>query len=126
MAGSAFRDYLIKRRGEVPDRVHVAAQLSSIVADLHRHGIVHGSLKPTNIIINESDEGPFPFVLDTGIVAALQSDEGDGDGETIATQTRDERQLHALLADALSDLSGVVRGRESASQLAEILGRRAG
>ena len=126
VAGSAFRDYLIKRRGEVPDRVHVAAQLSSIVADLHRHGIVHGSLKPTNIIINESDEGPFPFVLDTGIVAALQSDEGDGDGETIATQTRDERQLHALLADALSDLSGVVRGRESASQLAEILGRRAG
>ena len=124
VAGSAFRDYLIRRRGEVSDRVHVAAQLSSLVADLHRHGIVHGSLKPTNIIVTESDEGPFPFVLDTGIVAAIN--EGDVDGATIATQARDERQLHALLAEVLSDLSGLVDGTESASQLAEILARRAG
>ena len=123
VAGSAFRDYLIRRRGEVSDRVHVAAHLSSLVADLHRHGIVHGSLKPTNIIVSESDEGPFPFVLDTGIVAAI---EGDVDGAKIATQARDERQLHALLAEVLSDLSGLVDGTESASQLAEILARRAG
>jgi serine/threonine protein kinase len=125
VAGSAFRDYLIRRRGEVSDRVQVAAQLSSLVADLHRHGLVHGSLKPTNIIVSESDEGPVPFVLDTGIVAALQGDEGDVDGAKIATQARDERQLHALLAEVLSDLSGLVDGTESASQLAEILARRA-
>ena len=61
VAGSALRDYLIRRRGEVSDRVHVAAQLSSLVADLHSHGIAHGSLKPTNIIVSESAEGPFPI-----------------------------------------------------------------
>ena len=123
MAGSAFRDYLIRRRGEVSDRVQVAAQLSSLVADLHRHGIVHGSLKPTNIIVTESDDGPFPFVLDTGIVAAI---EGDVDGATIATQARDERQLHALLAEVLSDRSGLAEGTESAAELAEMFARRAG
>ena len=122
MAGSAFRDYLIRRRGEVSDRVQVAAQLSSLVADLHRRGIVHGSLKPTNIIVTESDEGPFPFVLDTGIVAAI---EGDVDGATIATQARDERQLHALLAEVLSDRSGLAEGTESAAELAEMFARRA-
>jgi serine/threonine protein kinase len=123
VAGSAFRDYLIRRRGEVSDRVHVAAQLSSLVADLHRYGIVHGSLKPTNIIVNESDEGPFPFVLDTGIVAAI---EGDVAGAKIATQARDERQLHALLAEVLSDLSGLAKGTESAAELAEMFAQRAG
>jgi serine/threonine protein kinase len=123
VAGSAFRDYLIRRRGAVSDRAHVAAQLSSLVADLHRHGIVHGSLKPSNVIVSESDEGPLPFVLDTGIVAAI---EGDVDGATVATQARDEGQLHALLAEVLSDLSGLAKGTESAAELAEMLARRAG
>jgi serine/threonine protein kinase len=123
VAGAPLRDYLRRRRGEVSDRVHIAAHLSSLIADLHRHGIVHGSLKPTNIIVSESDEGPFPFVLDTGIVAAI---EGGAGGTRLATQGRDERQLHALLAEVLSDRGGVSVGTESAAELAEMFARRAG
>jgi serine/threonine protein kinase len=121
--GSSLCDYVTSHRAGVSERVQLAEQLCSIIADLHHNGVIHGSIKPTNIIVCESANGPFAVLLDTGIVPAIELGAGDTEAPT---EARDERSLHALLADLLGDLGGLVEGTESAAGLADMFSRRAG
>ena len=119
--GPCLRDY-IDRRADVAARARLAGRLCSTIADLHERRIVHGSVKTTNIIVIESNDGPMPVMLDTGIVPAIEHGSGARD---LATDARDARELHALLAVVLGDLSGLVTGTESVSALADMFVQRA-
>ena len=105
------------------DRVQLAGRLAALVARLHQHGIIHGLIKPTNVIVIESNDGPFPVLLDVGVVPAIEF--GAGKPGT-ATPLRDEQGLHAVLAGMLGDLGSMVAGSESAAALAEMFVRPAG
>jgi serine/threonine-protein kinase len=120
--GPSLRGYVTSRHAGVSERVQLAGRLCSVIGDLHQRKLIHGSIKPTNLIVSESADGPVPLVLDTGIVPAIEF--GAGDPEA-ANEARDERELHALLADVLGDLGGLVAGAESPAALAEMFSRRA-
>ena len=80
--GASIVDYVTTHHSSAADRMGLAARLCALVADLHRHGIIHGSLKPTNVIVTESRTGPFPALLDVGVLPAITHarDHGSGRG----------------------------------------------
>ena len=120
VAGPSLGDYVQSHRRDTWNRVQLARRLCAIVTDLHQHDILHGSIKPTNVIVIDSADGPFPVLLDVGILPAIEFGAGDRDA---ATQIRDEQDLHAVLSDVLGDLAGLVAGTESVAALAEIFAR---
>jgi serine/threonine protein kinase len=122
IVGPSLGDYVGSHRRDTSDRVQLAGRLCALVADLHLHGIIHGSIKPTNVIVIESADGPFPVLLDVGIVPAIEL---AGGNRSAATPLRDEQGLHAVLANVLGDLGSLVAGTESAAALAEIFARPA-
>ena len=84
----------------------LAARLCALVADLHRHGIIHGSLKPTNVIVTESRTGPFPTLLDVGVLPAITHARDHGSGRepemrAVASERRDVLALGTLLTEVV-------------------------
>lgn len=67
---------LIKREGAFSTRQasDVARQVCAALSEAHKRGIVHRDVKPDNIIVSETDEGPHVKVLDFGI-AKLREDQ---------------------------------------------------
>lgn len=122
--GASIVDYVTTRRSSASDRIELAARLCSLAADLHRHGIVHGSLKPTNVIVTESRMGPNPVLLDVGVVPAINcsrhitighgSQRNSGDRE----MTRDVQALAALLTEVLGESTLDLTHAQSAMALA--------
>ena len=83
--GPSITDYVTRRHCNSLDRVRLGERVCSLVADLHRHGITHGSIKSSNVIVVETPGGPLPVLLDTGIVPAISEsrqrrDQVDGGG----------------------------------------------
>jgi serine/threonine protein kinase len=118
----SLRNYVNGRSTDVASRAKLAGRLCSAVADLHDAGVVHGSLKPTNVIVLGSTDGPRPILLDTGTVTAI---EYGLIGASRATPERDCRELHRLLGDVLGDLTGIIGGTESVAVLADMFSRDA-
>ena len=106
--GASIVDHVTTRRSSAADRIKLAARLCTLVADLHRHGIVHGSLKSTNVIVTESRTVSFPALLDVGVVPAITygrglvggrgPETGDGEGEG-----RDVRALGEVLTEVVGE-----------------------
>lgn len=55
------------RQGGVAERLAVLADVSSTVAELHRRGIAHGALKPTNVLVSATRGVPIAILLDTAV-----------------------------------------------------------
>ena len=120
VAGVSLQEFLRSHRADVIERVNVGRQLCSVVAALHQRGIVHGSLKPTNIMITESDDGPWLFLLDTGIAEAIAFATGGGGAVTVAL---DEHDLRGVVAQILGKTGNEFAGHESAAQLVDMFDR---
>ena len=126
ISGPSLADYDSSRRNRPSDRMPIAARLCSLVARLHSHGIVHGSLKRTNVIVTESSDGPLPVLLDVGIVAAIDMESRSSNLHSNDTWfARDQQGLHELLADWLGAAAGLVAGTESPAALADLFANRA-
>jgi len=125
--GSSIDDYVAGRRRPPSERLAVAGRLCALVAELHRHGIVHGSIKSPNIIVAESPNGIFPTLLDVGIVPAI--DQSRGLASSPGPQNdmsdglhRDVRSLRVVLIQLLDEsLAPDMRGADSAAALAALL-----
>ena len=117
VAGVSLREFLRSHCADWIERVNAGRQLCSVVAALHQCGIVHGSLKPGNIIITESEDGPWLFLLDTGIAEAIAFATSGGGTVTVAL---DEHELRGVVAQILGKTGNEFAGNESAAQLMDM------
>ena len=118
VAGVSLREFLRSRVADLTGRVPIVRQLCSVVAALHERGIVHGSLRPNNIVITETEDGPWLFVLDTGIAEAIAY----ADGGAAVTVAMDEEDLRGMAAEILGRTADAF-GSESAAHLAAMFDR---
>jgi serine/threonine protein kinase len=127
VAGSSIESYLSNRRGPPSERAAVAGRLCSLVAHLHHHGIVHGSIKPPNIIVVPSTAGALPTLLDVGILPAIDQSRAAPAGPGLANDVaagkmRDLQGLRAVLVPLLGDSPGLdTTAASSAAALAALL-----
>ena len=127
--GPSITDYVTRRHCNSLDRVRLGERVCSRVADLHRHGITHGSIKSSNVIVVETPGGPLPVLLDTGIVPAISEsrqrrDQVDGGGSAMNGEEQDVAALRTLLGTILEQAPfRTLEDAKSAAALAAILKR---
>jgi serine/threonine protein kinase len=122
--GASIVDYVTTRRSSAAERNELAARLCTLVADLHRHGIVHGSLKSTNVIVTESRTVSFPALLDVAVLPAITHARGPVGGRGPETgagegEACDVRALGKLLTEVVGGATDLrLTGARSAAGLA--------
>ena len=70
---------VLKAHGRLPEAraLRIAREIARSLREAHRLGAVHRDLKPTNVMIVETDEGESIKVLDFGIVKVVREDQGE-------------------------------------------------
>jgi serine/threonine protein kinase len=112
--GFGFATFVRSRQIDVASRLRVIRDLAGTVSDLHRRGIVHGSVKSTNVVVTVGEKGLAPVLLDVGVWPALTaarwppamaiSPAGAEPSVTFGC-AEDTRALVALVLDALDTAS---------------------
>jgi serine/threonine protein kinase len=107
-------------------RFRLAIRLCQLVSHLHDAGIVHGSIKPTNVIVSASPDGPVALLLDVGIVPAIEASRVTPRHDVVFDAHHDLRSLEKLIPSLLEGVSVIgshafSRKFETAAQLAEEL-----
>jgi hypothetical protein len=126
VTGAPVAHYGAFRRGDPDAALRTAIQVCTLVANLHRAGIVHGSIKSSNVIVSDSREGPVAVLLDTGVGPAIEAARIGPDDELIPDVRRDVLGLEMLVIELLDRAgvqgSGLLEGGcASAADLAERL-----
>ena len=108
VAGSSVESYLSNRRRSASERVAIAGRLCALVAHLHHHGIIHGSVKSPNVIVAESPTGAVPSLLDVGILHAINQSRASRSGpafpdDLTACKLHDVHGLRGVLIPLLGD-----------------------
>jgi serine/threonine protein kinase len=73
VAGEPFDAYCDRRSLSVPERVDLLAQVAHAVAHVHARGVLHGDLKPDNILVSEVDGRAVPRLIDFGLATSLHT-----------------------------------------------------
>jgi serine/threonine protein kinase len=89
------------KRVDTNEAFGLAIQLCTLVANLHAAGIVHGSIKPSNVIVADSAGGHVPVLLDTGVTPAIIAAQTPAGRELVLDVRQDVRALSGLIADLL-------------------------
>jgi serine/threonine protein kinase/TolB-like protein/Tfp pilus assembly protein PilF len=102
--GQNLRALLLEKRGQLPvdQAVSLAKQLSKALAEVHRQGVLHLDLRPSNIIIDK--EGT-PKIIDLGVAQWLRSKGligAEADPEAVRYQSPE--QVEGRIADPRSDI----------------------
>lgn len=70
--GTSLDAYFRATARRRPDALSLLARVCRLVSRIHRGGIVHGGIKPSNVIVTPAPEGPEPMLLDAGLRSALE------------------------------------------------------
>ncbi len=93
---------------DIPTFAEIAAQICRGLAAAHARGVVHGDLKPSNVMLQYHEDGGFTVkLLDFGLARSdLYPDSGDNDETSVlgTVHTIAPEQLRRETADARTDI----------------------
>ncbi|QDT73403.1 serine/threonine-protein kinase [Lacipirellula limnantheis] len=68
--GAPITDYCNERGVGLRDRLELFIKVCEAVQHAHQKGVIHRDLKPTNILVSQTDTAPLPKVIDFGVAKA--------------------------------------------------------
>ena len=71
--GARITEYCAEHRLGVAERLELFVQVCHAIQHAHQKGIIHGDIKPSNIIVSQHDGVPLPRVIDFGIARATEA-----------------------------------------------------
>jgi serine/threonine protein kinase/tetratricopeptide (TPR) repeat protein len=86
VAGEPITDWCDRSAADLVTRVELMIAVCRTVEHAHQKGVIHRDLKPTNILVTESDGRPVPKIIDFGIAKATLA---TADGESLHTRPED-------------------------------------
>ncbi len=118
--GNTLRDALQRYAIDFEDRAEILRQLLGILAELHRHNVLHGDLKPENVIVGGDGthlidldtlrrvEGPTDFAIVSQVTWSrvwpeCQRDRPDGRRDYIASLPSDLWTYGLMVSELLGD-----------------------
>lgn len=70
----------------LPQKVKIMKEIAAAVHEAHRFGLIHRDLKPTNIMVEQGEDGVLrPYVLDFGLAKEIEGPHLTATGFTIGT-----------------------------------------
>lgn len=109
--GQPITAYCDARRLDVDARLALLGEVCDAVQHLHERGIIHGDLKPSNILVTERDGRARPKLIDLGL-ARLRADAPDLDTPVMGTpayMAPEQFDLAEPLRDERSDVFALGR-----------------
>jgi serine/threonine protein kinase len=71
--GVKITDYCDQNRLSVAERLDLFIQICHAIQHAHQKGIIHGDIKPSNVLVEEHDGEAVPKVIDFGISKATEA-----------------------------------------------------
>jgi serine/threonine protein kinase len=110
--GVKITDYCDQNRLDTRQRLDLFVQICHAIQHAHQKGIVHGDIKPSNIMVTLHDAVPVPKVIDFGISKATEVRLADkimvtADGQLIGTpayMSPEQAEMGAMDIDTRSDI----------------------
>lgn len=88
-------------------RIELLATVVAAIHTAHRKGLIHRDLKPANIMVEESDDGLKPYVMDFGLARSVSDETLTVQGELLGTpayMSPEQARGETATVDARSDI----------------------
>ncbi|HVU35362.1 MAG TPA: serine/threonine-protein kinase [Opitutaceae bacterium] len=110
--GVKITEYCDRNRLDTRQRLDLFIQICHAIQHAHQKGIVHGDIKPSNIMVTLHDGTPVPKVIDFGISKATEVRLVDtvmitGDGQLVGTpayMSPEQAEMGGMDIDTRSDI----------------------
>lgn len=103
VAGLSIDRHADEHRLTLEERIELFLPVCRAVAHAHQRGVIHGDLKPKNVLVCTADEDPSPKVIDFGVARSL----GDASTDVLVAGTppyMSPEQRQGIAADTRSDI----------------------
>ncbi len=110
--GVKITEYCESNRLSIHDRLQLFIQICHAIQHAHQKGIIHGDIKPSNIMVCQQDGVAIPKVIDFGIARATESRLFDRDAfskedqlmGTPAYMSPEQMEMNGFDVDTRSDI----------------------
>ncbi len=72
VSGVRITEYCDRHQLTLPQRLELFIQICHAIQHAHQKGVIHGDIKPSNILVSQQDDAPSPKVIDFGIARATE------------------------------------------------------
>lgn len=76
--GIPITTYCDQHRLTTEQRLNLFISICQAIQHAHQRGIIHRDIKPTNVLVADTDQGPVPKVIDFGLARATEQENSEG------------------------------------------------